>query len=580
MTLSDLANELSILRERGGFCAATDYGLIELYGADIQRFLQSQTTNDVKELKEESSQMTCLLDRKAHIQAYFELFRRHDSYRIIAERTQIPAILKHLEEFRFADKVEFLDLSETGKFLAVQGPWSMKTLAAGLHGNHQPLSFDHCLCDKRLWNSSVHIFKKSITGDDGLFVWVSNRDFDTLLENVQKACQAAGMTELSHELLEIARMEAGLAKFGTDFSHDNFLPETGLDATAVSYTKGCFLGQEVLARVRAQGAPTRGLMGLLFPENAHIVFPLDTKILLGDEVIGWLRSNIYSPTLKRTIALAFVKRDYRVPDQTLNVDVAAAPSTVTVTTLPFVKIENSLQRAKRLYESALATYAREIDVNENSDSIKKLREALELEPKFEDAYEALGVILSKCGRLDEAIELMKRLADLNPESVMAHTNLSVFYVDKGMIEMAEEEKAISMSIRMKQAAAQVNLQKKTEEEDRQRKQEALDRMDMFKEVLSLDNDDLMANYGVGSCYVALEEYESAIPFLLKAIEVKPSHTVAYLSLAEAYEGLNRLDDAVKAYRDGISVASKRGDMTPLKQMQQRLHELEASSKVV
>jgi tetratricopeptide (TPR) repeat protein len=232
-----------------------------------------------------------------------------------------------------------------------------------------------------------------------------------------------------------------------------------------------------------------------------------------------------------------------------------------------------------LYGRALQSFAHEQEATTNADtdhSVVLLREVLELDPFFEDGYEALGVILSKRGRLDEAITLMKKLAELNPDSVMAHTNLSVFYVEKGMKEAAEDEKAISMSIRMKLAAqlasAEIQDKKKKEEEE----QEARDRMAMFKEVLDIDDDDLLANYGVGSCQVALGEYEQAIPFLEKALKIKPTHTVAYVCLGEAYEGLGKKSKAVDAYEQGIAVASKRGDMTPMQDMQKRLAVLQAS----
>src|SRR5271155_2203408 len=115
-------NVLATLRERGGYFHASNYGLIEVYGPDAARFLQSQTTNDVNSLSACCGQPTCLLDRKAHVLAAFDLYRRHKSFRIIVEKSQIERILAHFDEYRFADKVEFLDLTNTGEFFAVQGP--------------------------------------------------------------------------------------------------------------------------------------------------------------------------------------------------------------------------------------------------------------------------------------------------------------------------------------------------------------------------------------------------------------------------------------------------------------------------
>src|ERR1700758_4824859 len=118
--MSDLNSTIKNLREVGGFCKAEPFGLIEIYGKHDTRFLQSQTTNDVMQLEQCKHQDTCLLDRKAKVQAYFSLYRRHESYRIVAEKTQIRPIIDHLDHHRIADKVEFLDLSNTGNFFVLQ----------------------------------------------------------------------------------------------------------------------------------------------------------------------------------------------------------------------------------------------------------------------------------------------------------------------------------------------------------------------------------------------------------------------------------------------------------------------------
>ncbi|MFX8389399.1 hypothetical protein ABTL55_19245, partial [Acinetobacter baumannii] len=77
---------MSIAIKDGFYTRADGYGLLEVYGADATRFLQAQTTNDINQLAEYSSQTACLLDRKAHIEAYFQIYRKHQSYRIIAEK--------------------------------------------------------------------------------------------------------------------------------------------------------------------------------------------------------------------------------------------------------------------------------------------------------------------------------------------------------------------------------------------------------------------------------------------------------------------------------------------------------------
>jgi folate-binding protein YgfZ len=561
---------IAILRQKGGSFVADAYGLIEIYGKDAARFLQSQTTNDVDALNSYCGQFSCLLDRKAYVKAFFQLYRRHESFRIIAEKSQIPAIISHLVEYKFADKVELLNLTETGQFFAVQGPDAPLLVRQAENDNHHNSACNHDLTDAVLLGYSVHVFRKSVTGETGYFFWIARSDAPAFIEAAQRACKDLGLVQIDSETLEIARIEAGLPKYGTDFGEGNILPETALEDTAVSYTKGCFLGQEVLARIKSHGASTRALVGLNLKPEAKERFALDTKVMLDGTEIALLKSNAYSPTFSKFISFASIKRDWRVPGKRLTVEINNTPYEVEVSRLPFYEAESIEDRARRLYSEGLKLYTKESEKEVESDSVRLLRQAIQLDPSLEDAYEALGVILSKRERLDEAIELMKKLATINEDSIMAHTNLSVFYLEKGNKDAAEEEKAISMSIRMRLASKEAMAAQAKEKSEEQKRQETMERMEMFKQVLAIDENDLLANYGYGSCLVDLGRYAEAISFLEKAIAVKPAHTVAYIALAKAYEGTGNKDKRYETINKGIEVAAKRGDVTPLKELEKML----------
>ncbi len=192
-----------------------------------------------------------------------------------------------------------------------------------------------------------------------------------------------------------------------------------------------------------------------------------------------------------------------------------------------------------------------------------------------DSYEMLGVMLGKRGQLDEAIALMKKLEQIDPESVMAHANLSLFYVQQGDKDKAEEEKALAMSLRMQQATREMGQQQEKQDEKKRKQEENLQRMEMFKQVIAIDAEDLLANFGLGNLYVELEQYEQAIPLLKKAIAVKPDYTAAFLALGLALQGNSQYAEAIEIYKDGIAVASKRGDFEPMNKMKEKLTFLES-----
>ena len=540
--------------------------------------MQAQTTNDVHQLSDTGGQENCLLDSKSHPVGCFHLYRLLDHYAIICDTTQGQPILQHLEKYRFADKVEFEEVA-SARFLTIQGPQSRSLIKTVISETPSIDLFDKDCAEVSIANVPVKLFNLSLTGEEGfLLVVFSDEDLKLVGSAVSEAAQKAGMADGIP--LELARLEAGLAKLGVDFDSENLLAETTVDEKAVSYTKGCFQGQEVLARIRSQGAPTRALVGLEISPEPETPWPIESAIELENadgkiETVGWIKSNCFSEFLNKFIAIAMVKRDYRTPGKTWKVKIAGDPVSVKVELLPFYKADSPVDRARQLYEEGLAVFAREDEsiTVEESQSISLLKEALILNPLFEDAYESLGVILSRRGKLDEAIELMEYLARLNNDSVMAHTNLSVFYVEKGWKEKAEDEKAISMSIRMKMAAQQVAKVKQDDEERKATEAETLERMKMFQQVLSIDQDDQLANYGLGDCLVELAKFDEAIPHLERSIELKPNHSVAYLVLGKAFEGLKQIDKARATYEQGIDMAAKRGDMEPLKKMQEKLETL-------
>jgi len=568
----DTSVNTSTLRSKGAWCFV-EFSLIRVHGQDATRFLQAQTTNDVHLLNVGDSQDSCLIDRKSRPVGCYRLYRQPEDYAIICDTSVAKPILDHLEKFKFADKVDFEEAINVS-FLTLQGQKSRSMINKTLDVVQKD-QFEKDASQGTISGVPVQIFKYSLTGEEGFLLAVESDKRKIVEEKLAAEAVSHDLQTLMPPVLELARIEAGIPKLGQDFTDENLLAETTLDETAVSYNKGCFQGQEVLARIRGQGAPTRALVGLTIEPPPATPWKIDTPIELNGETIGWIKSNCYSKFLNKYIAMAMVKRDYRTPGKTRQVTINGVQANITVQLLPFYKADPPNEIARRVYEQALAIFAKEDEskATEDVQSINLLKEVVTLDPLFEDAYESLGVILNRNGKTDEAIEWMEYLAKLNPDSVMAHTNLSVFYVEKGWKEKAEDEKAISMSIRMRMAAEQFSKDKEADEQRKAKEKEALERMSMFQQVLEIDAEDQLANYGFGDCLVALSRFEEAVPHLQKAIQLKPSHSVAYVALGSAFEGLNQIEDAKSTYVAGIDAAAKRGDGEPLKKMQERLNAL-------
>ena len=233
-----------------------------------------------------------------------------------------------------------------------------------------------------------------------------------------------------------------------------------------------------------------------------------------------------------------------------------------------------MEAKERFYQESLELY-RSGNLNQ---AIEKLEESLALDPAFSDALETLGILYSKADRLDAAIETMKRLAKVSPNHVMAHANLSRFYVEKGMILEAEQEQAearrLSWKAELKAQKQETGKREQTPEEEAcEREKETAGRIERYKKVIQLDPNDVLGYFSLGSAYLGASRLEDARRAFEKAVQVDPKHSPSFFSLGLALESLNRKQEAVEIYERGIKIADQRGDIIPLRKMEARLRML-------
>lgn len=572
-----LHQHIESLRRGVGLRLREDYTFIRFTGSDAASWLQSQTTNDVNILDSGQGHANALLDRQGRLQAHFTLHRWEDEYWMLVERNQAQHLMEVLDAHLFIEEVT---MEETGGNLdqvVIQGPKTLPFLAslmdseAGVSSSLLPAEKHGCHPVEILGYEAL-AFRASPSGEDG-YVFVTEQGLGALL--LKALYDERGdfeVMELSDDALDVMRIEAGLPRFGIDMDATNPIAETTLERTTVSYEKGCYLGQEVVVRLKTYGATKRTLMGLVFKGNTR---PDTSTLYAGDEKIGRITSSCFSAVLGAPIAMAYLNRNHRAPDQILKVRVGESPEeeAVRVVVLPFHCPPTRAEIARTLYEEALTRFEKD-PKDEDDSAVALLREAVLLDPLFEDAYEVLGVILHRHHRVDEAIYYMKILADLNPDCQMAHTNLSVFYVSKGMISEAEEEKAQADVIGMRRVSDTRTAKEMAKSERARIRAEAEEKLSMFKEVLEIDPDDPVATFGLGKAYIQLDDRENAVPHLQHAVRVQKDFSAAYLDLGKCHEFMDQNAAAIETYRQGIAAASRKGDLMPMREMERRLSALE------
>jgi folate-binding protein YgfZ len=569
------------------------FGLVTMTGPDAVDFLHRRSTNDVKALAVGMGQPNALLERKAHVQVLTSVHRMGEQELwLLTDEERTPTLMSELQKYKILEQVTLEEQTRRCRALWLIGAQTREVLETAFGWHLDPTEQNACETvmfeGGPAWVLWQPFYQFGSAPEPGAIVIFPS---DSSTGAVETRLHAhAPLWSLTDAIVDALRLEAGLPLFGLDVTEETLLPETGLEHWAVSYSKGCYLGQETVARVKTYGSVQKALCGLLLPEKTTLLGLSGESLRLAEtgETIGRLTSTAYSPTLRRPIALAYLNKQARTPGQTLDVVVGGQSLKVEVCLLPFYDPAKArLQEAKRLYEAGMRHYINDQDML----ALIWLDKALAVVPDFADAIEAKGVILGHQERYGEAISLMEHLLALDPERVMAHTNLSVFYMKLGDKERAETEKARATTLSF-QLAMREKQQAKTSSADSaptptsvesiplatsglapEREQLIRERIALFNHALSFNPEDPLANYGLGNAYQELGEYVNARRAYEATLAVQPSHSQCWYLLGKTLETLGEPSEAVVTYRQGMAVAAQRGDRQPLQAMQERLQAL-------
>jgi folate-binding protein YgfZ len=286
----ELDGQYRQLREEAGFVDRSDRGRLLIRGAETAEYLQGQLTNDVDSLAPGEGQYAALLDRKGKMQGDLRLLRlADDEFWIDVEALALPAISRHLEMYKIGREVEIEDASDGWAIIAVIGPGTEAAIgyAPGPEHDHEEIA---------LGGARV----RAVATDSGADLLVAAADAPA----VREALAAAGAPEATSEAAEILRIESGRPRFGAEMTTDTIPQEAGLNERAVSFTKGCYIGQETVARLHYKGKPNRHLRGLRLSAPAAS----GDAVSLGERELGRIGTAALSPA-HGPIALAILRRE-------------------------------------------------------------------------------------------------------------------------------------------------------------------------------------------------------------------------------------------------------------------------------
>jgi len=308
---TEFQSQYAALTSGAGLVDFTSRTQIELTGADRASFLHNLCTNSVRDLAPGSGCEAFVLNVKGHIVGHVFIFAGPNSHVVETVRGQGERLLAHFDRYLIREQVELHDRLQEWTETLLAGPRATAVLSQ-LGLPTPPARLSHIAA--QLNNNPVWLRKVDLTGPDDFLVARSREHF----ADVRASLISAGAVACGEEAFHAVRIESGTPVYGQDISEENLPQEIGRDQQAISFTKGCYLGQETVARIDALGHVNRVLRGVRFTGDS---VPRVGTTLFADspeKPVGQITSSCWSLRLRSPLALAFLKRGNHEPGTKLN----------------------------------------------------------------------------------------------------------------------------------------------------------------------------------------------------------------------------------------------------------------------
>jgi folate-binding protein YgfZ len=287
----EIDGQYRALKEEAGFLDRSGRGKLIVRGSDAAEYLQGQLTNDIEALEPGTGCYAALLDRKGHMQADMRVLHLSTGdLWLDTEPEAAETAERHLRMYSVGREVEIDDASSDWSILSVIGPAAPKLAGTA------PLSPEHA--QRSYEREALEIL--AVATDLGLDLIVRAGQADDLRALLGRS----GAAEVSEAAAEILRVESGRPRFGREMTGATIPQEAGIDDRAVSFTKGCYIGQETVARLHYKGRPNRHLRGM----RLKSAVAAGEAIALGEREVGSIGTAVISPALG-PIALAVIRRE-------------------------------------------------------------------------------------------------------------------------------------------------------------------------------------------------------------------------------------------------------------------------------
>lgn len=330
----DFASECEAVRRGVGLIDFSSRGKIEVTGRDRIVFLHRLLTNDIQSLGLGNGCYAALLTAQGRMIADTNVYVFANSVLLETEPGLEKKLREAFEKLHVTEEVTFQDVTSEWILISLQGPKAEGLVGALIHGPVMVTQeFHHT--NFTILDTPATLIRRSVTGEKGFHILIPKEKGEPIAKRILEVGRLYGLKPVGLSAYEILRIESGIPRYGIDMDEKTILSETGLESIAASETKGCYPGQEVVARIKTYGGLNRKLVGLSF-DRAGLPAAGD-KILSGRDEVGGITSACHSPTFGKGIALAYLKKGYF--DKAGELTIVSRPSSIIakLTPPPFCK---------------------------------------------------------------------------------------------------------------------------------------------------------------------------------------------------------------------------------------------------
>lgn len=322
LTYTNVEEEYWAVKKACGIADISTAGRLIIKGRELVPFLNGLLTNDITKIAEGQGQRSALLNNKARVLAELYLYRRPDSILVDTGSAASSKVKEDLDRFIITEDVQIRDATSDLVQITIQGPESAKAIKETLGISVEDLK---PLQHRALGPSTI--VSRDRTGLGGFDIILPNEEAEAVWQGFLLKTGISGIRPVGGRALEALRLEAGYPKYGIDVDENTIVLEAGFK-DAISFTKGCYLGQEVVARATHIGRVNKQLVRLVL-ETIEPPPPRSRLVQNGVEA-GFITSSAFSPGLRKIVALGYANRDFAKEGTNLIVDFSGCSTRASV----------------------------------------------------------------------------------------------------------------------------------------------------------------------------------------------------------------------------------------------------------